>query len=217
VSGGIHRFSGKLQCAPHSSRAQYSWNSCTGEQPCQVHCTKTARDASHLHIMIKGEQLQMLNTSSVHAYSCWRHIGRYNLMVNSSCRAHLAAEVRRGHVQDERCELVPLDCVVGVRIRCCTAHAVQVTLVHTMPNCSHQSSSSRSCAALLPSPSMNFCTIASVRSTFLLRNAAATSFAVKCPGEGLCACLHTYQLRTTVCLVYCNAVCTHRPDPCRTN
>jgi hypothetical protein len=42
----------------------------------------------------------------------------------------------------------------------------------------------RSSGALLPSPSMNFWTMASVRSTFLLRSAAATSFAVKCPETG---------------------------------
>lgn len=68
-----------------------------------------------------------------------------------------------------------------------------------------------------PSPSMNFWTMASVRSTFLLRNAAATSLAVKCPIQGGQICKHNSNRAIAALSGEGARLCTHRPDRCRTS
>lgn len=97
----------------------HAWAVISGEE-----LTRTALSTSHMHMRLEGEEPRMLRTEAAHVLSTtgwtvvpWEAAG---------AAAHLAAEVCGRHVQDESCKLVPLDCVIGVRVRSCTGHALQI-------------------------------------------------------------------------------------------
>ena len=96
----------------------------TGEE-----LARPALSTSHMHTGLEGEERQILTMEAAHVVStAGRAVAPWEA---AGVAAHLAAEVCRRHVQDESRKLVPLDCVIRVRIRCCTAQHMQFRDIST--------------------------------------------------------------------------------------